>query len=588
MCESDPSRARIVPKAHASKLITNGNGEVIGIEYTKKGETFTEMGPVIICTGGFGADFSDNSLLQEVEEEWRGLNAWNPVRDLPALRDLPTTNGEHCTGDGIKMAIELGAGTVDMEAVQVHPTGLVDPREPTAKVRFLAAEALRGAGGLLLDADGNRFCDELGKRDYVSGRMWNSKGPFRLVLNSKAAKSIEWHCKHYASRGLMKHFTSGDALAAEIGCAPSTIASTFATYNGNAANKDCPHGKKFFNALPMETNDEFYVAVVGPVVHYTMGGIEADGRGQIIGKQGLIGGLYCGGEVMGGIHGKNRLGGSSLLDCVVYGRVSGASATQCLLERTLSGMKDGSLAAAGGAGAPGNLNIEVTPGADNSVNLNLSWGGAGGAGGAGSATVQTATVAEPAAAAAAAPVVAAAAAMKEYTWAEIEKHTTEGDCWVVIRGEVFDVTEFLPDHPGGKRAPLIYAGKDATEEFDMLHKPELLEKYASEYKIGTVKGSSPNARKSVSPSSVSATEDLPMMTKEEIATHNTKGDCWMIISDVVYNLTDFLADHPGGVKAPLMYAGKDATEEFEMLHNSKVLKKYAQEFRVGRLVKAKL
>ena len=61
--------------------------------------------------------------------------------------------------------------------------------------KFLAAEALRGVGGLLLDANGKRFADELGHRDYVTGQMWKGKGPFRLVLNSKAAKEIEWHCK---------------------------------------------------------------------------------------------------------------------------------------------------------------------------------------------------------------------------------------------------------------------------------------------------------------------------------------------------------------------------------------------------------
>lgn len=75
-------------------------------------------------------------------------------------------------------------------------TGLVDPSEPDAKVKFLAAEALRGVGGLLLDSEGNRFADELGHRDYVTGRMWdNNKFPVRLILNGEASQEIEWHCK---------------------------------------------------------------------------------------------------------------------------------------------------------------------------------------------------------------------------------------------------------------------------------------------------------------------------------------------------------------------------------------------------------
>merc|ERR1719443_2075362 len=115
---------------------------------------------------------------------------------------LPTTNGEHCTGDGIKMGEVIGAKTIDLEWVQVHPTGLVNPDEPDAKIKFLAAEALRGVGGLIFNAEGKRFCNELGRRDYVTGEMWKSKPPFRLALNKAASDEIHWHCKHYAGRGV--------------------------------------------------------------------------------------------------------------------------------------------------------------------------------------------------------------------------------------------------------------------------------------------------------------------------------------------------------------------------------------------------
>lgn len=107
-----------------------------------------------------------------------------------------TDSNINSTGDGQKMVLEIGGRGIDLEKVQVHPTGLVDPKDPDAKVKFLAAEALRGVGGLLLDRDGNRFADELGHRDYVTGRMWdNNKFPVRLILNGEASKEIEWHCK---------------------------------------------------------------------------------------------------------------------------------------------------------------------------------------------------------------------------------------------------------------------------------------------------------------------------------------------------------------------------------------------------------
>jgi len=127
----------------------------------------------------------------------------------PQYGHLPTTNGDHCVGDGIKMASALGADTVDMEWVQVHPTGMVNPKDPNNKVKWLAAEAMRGEGGILVDREGKRFCNELGTRDYVSGRIWdNNKPPYYLILNEKASKAIEWHCKHYVGRGIMERHSS--------------------------------------------------------------------------------------------------------------------------------------------------------------------------------------------------------------------------------------------------------------------------------------------------------------------------------------------------------------------------------------------
>ena len=127
--------------------------------------------------------------------------------------------GDHCTGDGIKMTMGAGGATVDMTSVQVHPTGLVHPSEPDAKVKFLAAEALRGVGGLLLTNKGQRFVDELGTRDYVTGEMWKAKaGPYRLVLNGKGSNEILWHCKHYVGRGLSEHTHNSTTLAVAPRC----------------------------------------------------------------------------------------------------------------------------------------------------------------------------------------------------------------------------------------------------------------------------------------------------------------------------------------------------------------------------------
>jgi succinate dehydrogenase/fumarate reductase flavoprotein subunit len=163
----------------------------------------------------------------------------------------------------------------------------------------LAAEALRGVGGLLLDANGQRFADELGHRDYVTGLMWKHKGPFRLVLNSKAAKEIEWHCKHYIARGLMKHFKTGADFAREMELSAQTLTDTFSKYNEIAKNKSCPFGKKFFSNTPWDINDNFYVAIVTPVLHFTMGGIRINDKAEVLNDSGPVPGLYSAGEVAG-------------------------------------------------------------------------------------------------------------------------------------------------------------------------------------------------------------------------------------------------------------------------------------------------
>lgn len=166
---SIPDRVKVIKKARVSKIIKDESGTVMGVEYTHGGKTETAYGPVILATGGYAADFTEDSLLKKHRPEY-----W----------DLPTTNGDHCTGDGQKLAMSIGASAVDLEKVQVHPTGLVDPNEPGAKVKFLAAEALRGVGGLLLDNTGKRFVDELQHRDYVTGKIWeNKKVSIRFLLN---------------------------------------------------------------------------------------------------------------------------------------------------------------------------------------------------------------------------------------------------------------------------------------------------------------------------------------------------------------------------------------------------------------------
>ena len=158
-----------------------------------------------------------------------------------------------------------------------------------------------------------------------------------------------------------------------------------------------------------------------------------------------IKGLYAAGEIAGGVHGNNRLGGNSLLDCVVFGRVSGKHCAEYMLG-------------------------EIKP-----TSLALISGQVGSGKGAAPAAAAAGGDAAPA---------AAASAGASYSMEEVANHTTKESCWVVLDGKVLDVTNFLPDHPGGELAILTFGGKDATAEFNMIHPPDVIGKYAPDAVIG--------------------------------------------------------------------------------------------------------
>jgi flavocytochrome c len=493
---SDPSKVRLINKARVTRLLKNRNGAVIGCEYEKGGKTFKEAGSVIVCTGGYGAGMlSKDSPLGKIR---------------PDLMGLPTTNGVHCTGDALKFVVEAGGDVVDLQDVQVHPTGLVDPKNPDSTVKFLAAEALRGSGGILLDKDGRRFVDDLGKRDHVSGNMWrHNNGPYRLVLNDKASDKIAWHCAHYTGRGVMQQVAPAD-LHKVIGCPRENLEQTFREYNAAAKAGTDQFDTKFFAGAPWNINQkkDFFVAHVTPIVHYCMGGLRIDEPGRIMNKaQQAIPGLYSAGEAAGGIHGRNRLGGSALGECVAFGRVAGAHAAQYEMSTGVREEKLGEgSATAGGAVTisieSGGSTVNISIGADGSVNtgagssqvvdLESAWdldpnfvSSTGNVPGyiKGTFSAPLALDNDPAPSAAPA-AVAPAKPTAALTAEEVAKHTSEDDCWVIVNGQVLDVTSFLDDHPGGKMALMTFAGRDATEEFNMLHDKNTVEKYASEIILG--------------------------------------------------------------------------------------------------------
>lgn len=260
-----------------------------------------------------------------------------------SLRGLPTTNGAWATGDGIRLAEGVGAKLTLMDQVQIHPTGFVDPKEPSNPTKFLAPEALRAVGGILLNKEGRRFVDELSLRNQVTNSIFEhgfkigggeeGKIPLTaafLVLNDEGVQDFGAEAlKFYASKGFIRRYSSAAEFtsAAGEGVDEKTLRQTLATYNAEKEKGGPDEFGKTTFPVGFDAEKPFHVITITPSIHYTMGGALITPAAQVVGVNGnIIPGLYAAGEVSGGVHGNNRLAGNSLLECVVFGRIAGSSA----------------------------------------------------------------------------------------------------------------------------------------------------------------------------------------------------------------------------------------------------------------------
>jgi succinate dehydrogenase/fumarate reductase flavoprotein subunit len=137
-------KASILVDTRVMRLLTDDTGRVSGVEYQtagKEGSKEMRATNVVLATGGFAADRSSGSYLSKVR---------------PELLGMASTAGSFSTGDGITLATALGAKATDLDKVQIHPTGWVDPRDPTNPSKVLAAELMRGIGGILINSKGER------------------------------------------------------------------------------------------------------------------------------------------------------------------------------------------------------------------------------------------------------------------------------------------------------------------------------------------------------------------------------------------------------------------------------------------------
>ena len=287
----------------ANEILTDANGAAVGIAATDKNGAAVTVNAkaVILATGGFGANL-------DMVVEYK-----------PDLAGFMTTNAPGAQGQGIDMAVAIGAGTVDMDQIQIHPT-------VEANTAALITEGLRGDGAILVNAEGNRFTDEVGTRDVVSAADIAQTVSYSWMVIDQAMADASSVIQGYINNGYTVTGETYEELAEAMGVDAAAFAATMDKWNAAvAAGVDEEFGRTSF-ANPLDTAP-YYAIKVTAGIHHTMGGLTINPQTQVLAGDGtVIDGLYAAGEVTGGVHGGNRLGGNAVADFVVFGRIAGEQA----------------------------------------------------------------------------------------------------------------------------------------------------------------------------------------------------------------------------------------------------------------------
>ncbi len=279
------------------------DGRAVGVKADSETADYTiNAKAVILATGGFGG------------------NEQMIVENNPALAGYVSTNAPGATGDGIVMAQEVGADVVDMDQIQLHPT--VEQR-----TRMLITEAVRGNGAILVNKEGKRFVNEMETRDFVSAAEIEQTDGCAYVIFDQNLRDNVAAVEKYFGIGVVSEGATIEDLAGEIGLDPVVLSRTLADWNKAVANqKDPEFGRTTAMDADLSTAP-YYAILVAPGIHHTMGGLKIDVNGEVLNTKGkAIPGLFAAGEVTGGVHGGNRLGGNAVADVVVFGTAAAESA----------------------------------------------------------------------------------------------------------------------------------------------------------------------------------------------------------------------------------------------------------------------
>ncbi|MFU2317234.1 flavocytochrome c [Rahnella sp. PCH160] len=281
------------------------NGAVSGVKVVDEynDSRILNAKSVIVATGGFSAN-------REMVVSYR-----------PDLDGFVTTNHAGATGSGIAMLQKLGADTVDMGEIQIHPTV-----EQTTS--YLISEAIRGGGAILVSQAGKRFYNEMETRDKVSAEIIGLPEKSAWVIFDEQVRGNNKAADEYIAKGFVLSAPTPQDLAVKLNMDPQALSETLERYNlFVVAKKDEDFGRTTALRHPLNQGP-FFAIRIAPGVHHTMGGVTINPDTAVLDAQKqIIPGAWAAGEVVGGIHGANRIGGNAVADIIIFGTLAGRKAT---------------------------------------------------------------------------------------------------------------------------------------------------------------------------------------------------------------------------------------------------------------------
>ena len=286
----------------ATSLMTL-DGAVVGVQAESKSANYTiRSKAVILATGGFG---NNEDMV---------------VHYKPDLKGTVTTSAPGVTGDGIIMAEAVGADLVDIDQIQLHPT-------VEQSTSMLITEGVRGDGAILVNQEGKRFINELLTRDVVSAGELAQPGSYAYIIFDQHLRDGLKAIEKYVSTGITVQGDTIEELAEQLDIDPATLADTLNKWNQYVADQNDPDFERTTGMEADLSQPPYYAIKIAPGIHHTMGGVKIDTSARVIDVSGKpIPGLFAAGEVTGGVHGGNRIGGNAVADIVVFGTVASESA----------------------------------------------------------------------------------------------------------------------------------------------------------------------------------------------------------------------------------------------------------------------